>query len=303
MSWILAAALAINWSAINPGHGIEKPDLWITAGGLCSTFRVNKTGDHPVYEWKNYSISNWVPAWDGFAIASDDSLYSLNPETGDVVYRSAIAPDPDYSSCQWSVSPDGKLLAEFDQSDVQSQVLTIRRVDTGKWLLSLDRSGLTKGLGARAREITTDHGIAWSPKGDHLAISHAFGAEIDNGGVAVARLAVYDLKTKKFRNWGEGKPSAWISGSKILVEDGRGVRVIDQSRRAAWKPGPDDCLTYPGWDGVAIVLFTCSDKMEDNRRWVERWTPDLKKRISKKLLPSVASIDLSSGAFVAPRNR
>jgi len=256
---------------------------------------------------KGVTAGPWVPAWRGFAVMRSNGLYALTTKGEFVGPKGVVVPEQARRSGQWSVSPDGALLAEFDDTDDARPVFAVHEVASGRSLVKLERQGLERAIGMRAWAQIACEGVAWSLSGDRVAFGHGFGGEVDNGGVSETRIAVWNRRTRRLTQWAPkapanslGGPVVWLSEDRLLVHGGLGHRIV----RASGPGRLYEDTAMMTWDGKHIIVLRAipgPDRWNDRIR-LERWTPDLRRRISARILPRVGWADVNRGVFFAVRD-
>lgn len=250
----------------------------------------------------------WVPAWRAFAVVREGEMYALSA-SGDLIGPKGVAvPEQARRSVQWSVSPDGTLLAEFDDVDFDllGPVFAVHDMATGSLVVKLDREDLERAIGKRAEAQIAFEGVAWTPSSDRVAFGHSFGGDVDNGGVSETRIAVWSRKTGQLSHWAPqappnslGGPVAWLSEDRLLVHGGLGHRIVQ-----AAGPGrlheDTAIMTWDGRDLIVLRSIPGPDQWHSSVR-LERWTPDLSRRISARDLPQVGWADVNRGVYFALR--
>lgn len=250
----------------------------------------------------------WVPAWNGFAVVREGRLYSLSANGEIIGPKGVAAPEQAWRSGQWSVSPDGSHLAEFDHTDPARALFAVREVETGRTLTRLERQDLERAIGKPAHAIATIayEGVAWSPSGDRVAFAHGFGGEVDYGGTSESRIAVWSKGTRKVTEWPVGAPPdslggpvVWLSEDMLLVHGGLGHRFVRSS-------GPGrlyEDTAMLTWDGEDLIVLRSipGPDIWSSRVRLERWTPDLSRRISARVIPGLGWSAVNRGVFFAYR--
>jgi hypothetical protein len=236
---------------------------------------------------------NWVPAWRGFAIGTEEGIYSIGVD-GTMTFRARLRHLHTLLPKQWAVSPDGRLIGEFDHILLDPASLTIRELASGRILLELGNAELAKALGKAlaSANSSVNVGVAWRPDSRSFAFGHTFGTVPDNGGVSPSRIASVDCISKRLRSHGEGSPIAFVSNSTILARTGDDIRTVDISGRVVSRFRRS--VVASNWDGAAVVLVT----ERRGQLGVERWTPDFQKRLGRRRLSDWAWEDFTDGIFV-----
>lgn len=300
---MLVSAILVSLLLTSPPKSPD-PDRWLAIGSFGGDGSSCLSSNWSLTRVQNLQPGNWVSAWNGFAVLTSDGIGSLGTD-GRITKRSQIRPDYASRPRQWAVSADGKLLGEFEHSVLKEPRLEVRELRTGRVVRRLGRVELERVLGRAKAEMTAYEGVAFSPSGSWFAFQNGFGAPLDNGGLPVVRTAILNLENGHLRNLGHGSPVAWISQSRLLVNTYLGVAVKDiHGRRISYRNAE---VTGEAWDGEAVLLFRQTpksirmDRTSSDTMTLERWTPDLRRRVSARSYAALQWVDVNSGVFAAPR--
>lgn len=256
---------------------------------------------------KGVTAGPWVPAWRGFAVARSDGIYAISAKGELDGPKGKARLKHARRSGQWAVSPDGSLLAEFDDVETGGPVFAVHDLDSGRLVVKLERRDLERAIGKPAMATIAYEGVAWSPSGDRVAFGHGFGGEVDDGGTSETRIAVWNRTSRRLSQWAPnspanslGGPVVWLSEDRLLVHGGLGHRIVGAS-------GPGNLhedtamITWDGMDLIVLRSIPGPDRWHSLIR-LERWTPDLSRRVSARIVPELGWGDVNRGVFFAMRD-